>query len=437
MVLRNAFARMLMLALTATLAACVETPPIPDMRGAFTMSGDTSVTVPFTFDDNRVFVEMVVTRADGSMRNVLAFVNMGSGSFVLSNALYRELGIGDGRKLRISLGAMHIAVDPKVVQPEDQANAFDLALNPFHHSPSAAEMAKGPGGSLLAMTAPMKVEAEIPSGLLQNFRTAFDYGARTLTLSAPDNSRPQGIAVPLRVNPRTGFATIDLSVDGKSYPLVIDNGGNYSAISHSVVSDWLGTHKNWLRSEGGVGESNLTMDGQFDVGAPVVKAQNAQIGSLKLAEFGAVSPAGSGMMGGLIARAFYGFYSDKAGESVDGWIGGNVLKSFRVTLDYKNGMSYWQQIAPLDTNDLDQVGITLVHWGKITGIAGIAKKNGADTVTGTQPGDLIVSIDGRPTTEMTRGALLAALHGKPGDYRKLVLVRAGKQLTVDVPVTGF
>ena len=64
-------------------------------------------------------------------------------------------------------------------------------------------MAKGPGGSLLAMTAPMKVEAEIPSGLLQNFRTAFDYGARTLTLSAPDNSRPQGIAVPLRVNPRT------------------------------------------------------------------------------------------------------------------------------------------------------------------------------------------------------------------------------------------
>jgi PDZ domain len=253
------------------------------------------------------------------------------------------------------------------------------------------------------------------------------YGARTLTLGA--SGAPQGTPVPMRVNAKTGFATVDLSVDGEITPLVIDNGGSYSALSGSVVSRWLGRHPNWLHSEGGVGESNLTMDGNLDVGVPVVKAQGAHLGSLKLAQFGAIAPGGSGMLGGLIARAFYGFYSDKAGESVDGWIGGNILKSFRITLDYPNRMSYWQQIVSLDTTDLDQVGVTLVHWGTMTGVAAVAKKSGADTVAGVRPGDLVISIDGRPTDAMTRGELLSALHGEPGTRHTLAII--GRQRTHD------
>ncbi|HEX4295777.1 MAG TPA: PDZ domain-containing protein [Rhizomicrobium sp.] len=317
------------------------------------------------------------------------------------------------------------------------ANAFTLALNPLRKRQTATDAAKGPGGSLAGLTAPMTVEAVIPPGLLQNFQTVFDYGAKTLTLAAPGTLTPQGVAVPIRVNPLTGFAMLDVDVDGKAYPTVIDNGGSYSAMRASATSEWTARHPAWLRSEGGVGESNLAMDGGVDVGVPVVKAQPAALGPLKLDELGVVTPGMSGAMGFVIGRTFRNYYSGKAGEEVNGWIGGNVMKSFRVTLDYPNRMSYWLQEVPLDTRDLDQVGITLVRWNGMTAIAGIAKKNGADAVAGAMPGDQIVSIDGRPTAAMTRGELLDALHGTPGEHRRLTLKRKGETVELDVPVTAF
>jgi hypothetical protein len=407
------------------------------MRGAMAMSGSASVTAPFIFDNNRVFLPVAFTAPDGTVHKTLAFVNMGGGAFVLANKLYRELGIGDGQKLRLTIGGMQVAVDPRAVQPEDEANSFAIQINPFHKRPTSAEIARGPGGSMAQLSAPMDVEAVIPPGLLQNFQVVFDYGAKTLTLAPPGALKPDGVAVPFRLNPKTGFATVDLFVDGRRFPMVIDDGGSYSAALGSVASDWIAAHPAWLRSEGGVGESNLIMDGGMDVGAPVLKIPDASLGPLKLDELGVMSPTSGGLLGGVVTRTFIAYYSAKAGEDVNGWIGGNVLKSFRLTLGYPNRTSYWLAESPLDKTDLDQVGITLAHLGGATAIAGIAKKNGAETVSGVMAGDQIVSIDGRPTDFMTRGQILDALHGAPGDSRKLLLKRDGKEITVDVPVTRF
>jgi hypothetical protein len=77
-------------------------------------------------------------------------------------------------------------------------------------------------------------------------------------------------------------------------------------------------------------------------------------------------------------------------------------------------LSYQFGETSLDTHDLDQVGITLVRMGGKTGIIGLAKKDGVDVVTGAMTGDEILSIDGQPVSAMTRGELLAALHGTPG-----------------------
>ena len=140
------------------------------------------------------------------------------------------------------------------------------------------------------------------------------------------------------------------------------------------------------------------------------------------------------MLGSLF---FDKIYSAKAGEPVDGMLGGNVLKRFRLAIDYPNRMTYWLQQAPLDTHDLDQVGLTLAREKAVTTIAGIAQKNGADTVTGVAVGDKLLKIDGRDTATMTRGELLAALHGKPGETRHLTLERDSKPFEIDAPVTGF
>jgi hypothetical protein len=282
----------------------------------------------------------------------------------------------------------------------------------------------------------LKAEAIIPPGFLEHFDVVFDYRAKTMTLAGPGTLKTDGTAVPMRVNPPTGFAVIEVKIDGAAHAFVLDDGGSYGIARESVAADWLAAHPGWLRSEGGIGESNLVMGG-IDVGAPVLKIPSVEIGALKLDELGVVSPTIPGPPGGVASRIFWNWYSAKAGQQVEGAIGGNVLKSFRLTLDYAHSMSYWDMETPLDTHDLDQVGLTLIRTNGVAVVGGIAKKNGVDTVSGVQPGDTLVEIDGVTAASLTRGALLTALHGAPGDRRHLVLERAGKRVEVDAVVTAF
>jgi hypothetical protein len=136
---------------------------------------------------------------------------------------------------------------------------------------------------------------------------------------------------------------------------------------------------------------------------------------------------------------FFDWYSKKAPEPVIGWLGGNVLKAFRLTIDFPHRMSYWQQENALDPHDLDQVGVTLETHDNEKGyfVAGIAEKDGKLTVQGVRPGDKLLEVDGLRLANATQGAILSSLHGRPGTMRTLVLERDGKQLTIQAKTTEF
>ncbi len=440
------FARTLPLALMLgeALAGCVTPPPTPDMRvGAADASPAASGPVPFTFDDNRVFVPVTLIGADGRKRRTLAFVNQGFAGPTLSNALYRELGVGEGRALRMRVGAAEIMIDPRTVQPESEVLDFQLHLLPQHgpatpgaQAAYAAAKAQGRGGLMKALVGPLPVEAVLPAGLLQRYRVTLDYGARTLSLDPPGGATPEGTPVPMRVNPSTGFATVDAVIGGERRAMVIDCGGSFSSLRLGVAKAVVQRHPDWLRSEGGIGEANLSLS-EADVGAPVLRAPNAQVGRLALAPFDLSGFGVPGAAGAIATPAFWRYYSAKAGERVDGWIAGNVLKSFRLTLDYPNRTSYWRQEAPLDAGELDEVGLVLARGGQTVTVAGVARKDGRPTVADVVPGDRLVTVDGRAVDGLTRGQLLAALHGRPAETRELVLDRKGERVRARATVTAF
>ncbi len=431
---KNALAALLLCAL----AGCIQVPPVADMSAAVTSpslygAGPSSATVPFRLDDNRIFVAVAFRRPDGTARKALAMVNMGAGALVLSNALFRELAPLPGKPLRMTFGAMNIAIDGAAVQPESMANSMSIGFTST--PPSAAAMARGPGGLMAEFADPLPVEAMIPPGLLQHFVVSYDYAARSMTLAVPGGPKPAGIAVPVRIDSRTGFATVDVAIDGARHAFVLDNGGSYGLVRDA--STWTDRHPGWRRSVGGVGEANYLMNGG-EAGAAVVKLRDAALGPLRLDELGVVETKAGGPLGGLVSDLFWDrIYAPKAGEAVEGAIGGNVLKSFRFTVDYPNRTSYWLQQAPLDIRDLDQVGITLVRAKGTTAIAGVAEKNGKPTVEGVAAGDILLKIDDLAAAGSTRGQLLAALHGVPGTAKHLTLERDGRQFTVDAPVTAF
>ena len=439
-------ARTLPLVLTlvaAALTGCVTPPPTPDMRTSAEAPATGSGPVRFTLDDNRVFVPVTLIGADGRERPTLAFVNQGFAGPAFSNALYRDLGVGEGKPIRMRIGAAEIAIDPRTIQPESEVLDFQLHLlpqrgpaTPDEQAAYAAKKAQGQGGLMKAMVGPLPVGAVIPAGLLQRYRVTLDYGARTLSLDPPGGPLPEGTPVPMQVNPSTGFAIVDAVIGNERRALVIDCGGSFSSLRLGLAKAMVRSHPEWLRSEGGIGEANLSLS-EADVGAPVLRVPEVQIGALTLSPFDVSGFGVPGVVGAIATPAFWSYYSDKAGERVDGWIAGNVLKSFRLTLDYPNRVSYWRQEAPLDSDELNQVGLVLARDGRTVTVAGIAREAGHPTVVGLLPGDKLVSIDGRSAEDLTRGQLLAMLHGQPGDIRRLVVDRKGTKLVEPVLVTAF
>jgi len=122
---------------------------------------------------------------------------------------------------------------------------------------------------------------------------------------------------------------------------------------------------------------------------------------------------------------------------VIGWIGGNVLKGFRVTIDYPAQTIYWLRQSEPEAHDLDQVGLALRSEGLEYFVAAIATKNGQATVEGVLPGDKLIRVGGLESEKATWGAIYDAMHGPPGESRSLLLERNGNRLAVAARVTAF
>lgn len=130
-------------------------------------------------------------------------------------------------------------------------------------------------------------------------------------------------------------------------------------------------------------------------------------------------------------QSLFDWYSKKSAGPVAGFLGGNVLSRFRLEVDFPGQQTYWQAGPDRRIDDLDIVGLTLRAEtdGSFT-VAGVVSKNGQPTVPGVVPGDTLLRVDALDATGAPMGAVIQALRGAPGDWRTLVLGRAGQRLTV-------
>jgi hypothetical protein len=217
------------------------------------------------------------------------------------------------------------------------------------------------------------------------------------------------------------------------YPVTIDNGSAYTWFRKITAQKWLEAHPDWQRGTGAVGASNMRMaDDGIEATGTLVRIPEIKLGSLRLEQIGALAIGPSITNWDLID-----WYSEKNPVSVIGWLGGNVLQGFRITIDYPNHMSYWLRQTELDPHDLDQVGLTLKSKGGEYFVAGIATQNGKPTVAGVQAGDKLLQIGALRTASATWGAIFSAMRGKPGEFRTLLLERDSGKFTVQANITVF
>src|SRR6516165_6670194 len=75
------------------------------------LGAESSGTVPFIFDDNRVFAQLEFIRPDGIMRKAYAFVDLGTPVMVLDQKLHQELQVDQTSSFRFRVGGLEIKVE--------------------------------------------------------------------------------------------------------------------------------------------------------------------------------------------------------------------------------------------------------------------------------------------------------------------------------------
>ena len=173
-------------------------------------------------------------------------------------------------------------------------------------------------------------------------------------------------------------------------------------------------------------------DDGIETSGDLLRMAEVRLGSLSLRDVGAL--AISPDIGG---HDFMDWYSGKNALPVIGWLGGNALRHFKITIDYPNKISYWERQSALDPHDLDYIGLTLVFRRGEYFVGGIATRDNRPTVVGAQIGDKVVQIGALQTHGASREAIFAAMHGKAGEMRSLVLEREGVRIQLQAPVTDF
>jgi hypothetical protein len=367
-----------------------------------------AATVPFTLDHNRMILEVEFVRADGTVRTASAWVDTGNEVLMLAQPLARELGY-DVAALETGERSVDLPAPPSM-------RVCGLPL------PVDGVKTRAFAGRRVLPGVP--AEANLPASLLRNERVIFDYPAGLFSIARPGTSGPRGVPIPCRVNAETGLFMIPVTAGGDTLPFGVDNGSAGTWVSDSLTTRWASRNPEWPRATGAAGSANFFGFG-FEAGGALMRLPEIMIGSARARDIAVL---------GLDQRMF-DWYSGKSAGAVSGFIGANVLKAFRLEVDFPNRMTYWEAGASPDPGDLDIVGLTLrpeVDGGYT--IAGVVSKDGKPAIEGVEPGDRLIRVDEMEVADATMGAVADALRGAPGATRLLVIQRKGESSAIEAKV---
>jgi len=372
-----------------------------------------SATVPITLDHNRMFVEVEFDRPDGTVRKARAWVDTGSERLALAEPLARDLGF------EIPPYASRYETEYRSVDLDAPAPPMRLGGLPLR-----VEGVRTQAHSTDVFLPGLPAEVNLPAVVLRHDHVVFDYPARQLTVARPGALEPKGIAIPCRVNAQTGLFLIEAVLDGEPAALGIDNGSAGTWVSNALTTKWKKHHPEWPQAIGAAGSANF-FGFSFESEGVLTRLPEIGIGALR-----ARNVALLGIEPGLVQ-----WYSEKSAGPVVGFLGANVLRGFRIEIDYPNRMTYWEAGPSSESRDLDIVGVTLhPRTDGSYSIACVVTKDGNPCVEGVQAGDTLLRVGDLDTRNATMGAVVDALRGTPGSARPLLVERDGKRITIDARV---
>ncbi|MGA3350369.1 MAG: hypothetical protein ABSC33_15190 [Candidatus Sulfotelmatobacter sp.] len=373
------------------------------------------VTVPITLDHNRVIIDVYLPLPDGSTKRVRGWVDTGDPDLHVSQRIAKLMGLTvscDGQACaaqtprEFTIGGMKIPLaavkEAKVPLKPENANSV--------------------------MVAGTSAEIKIPSTVLCNYDVLINFPDREFSIGLPGTLNFKGVKSKMIVNTSTGFIQVPSRIENKSYNLGLDVGSPISFLSTELFNKLAAAHAAWPHMTGAVGPANVGEAGDDEQNWKLMRVERVQYGPLYLTDVAVAE----------LPKSYSDFFEKDAGASVAGLLGSSALMNYRVGLDYTHSMAYFDIGSTFKFPDFDVVGLVLRPEDdtRFT-IVGVADIDGKPSVPEVQAGDHLAAVDDIPVPDSTLGEVWSMLEGSPGQERKLVIERAGKQFTVLAKVQHF
>ena len=375
---------------------------------------NTSVTVPFILDHNRMIVDAEIKQYDGVWRKVRLWIDSGNPELFISEELAIDLGL----EITGAEGAQEAA-------PLEGVRIGNFSLNLD-------------GVKTKVMSEPywlfsaMHIDGNLPSTVLKNYNIVFDYPARIITIAETGILEPRGIEVPAVIHSGTGIVQIDAVIEGDSLSFALDNGASYSFANADVIETIQKRMPSIPQVTGTTGCANMwgwwpPQEYLFQV----CRLPKISWGTVLLTDAGIVGVPHVPEYGPSLGE----WYSMKTARPVAGFIGANALLPYRVEIDYANSVVYFKKERGYNPFDMDVVGISLRQDrdGNYI-VVGIVQKEGIAVVEGVESGDMLLKVDGLETKGKTFGTVMDALRGEPGDVRIVEVERNGERIKIAAEV---
>jgi len=284
----------------------------------YRVGGRDKTSIPFELVGNRPIISLKINGNDEPLRFVL---DTGSGISVVSEKTAKRLniksitkggfarGIGGDGKFEIVYGLLR-----EISLGDVSLRQVPVYIRKFHTSAN-------------------EVDGYIGLALISKFLTTIDYGDLTFSLTRRDNDAKEfrdnvELSLPLRLT-SSGFLSGEVQLQGVESPLnfIVDTGASVSVISDTVAK------------EGGIspflGEEKLSVIGSAGV------TNDVQTFKLPMVTFGRHSRKD------IMAVALdLDIINEASGFEQSGILGGNFLKNYRMTFDFKNSKVTFVSVQP-------------------------------------------------------------------------------------------
>lgn len=286
--------------------------------GLYVSKGKDQTSVPFELVGNRPVINVKINGSDEPLRFVL---DTGSGISVLSEETAKRIGI---RPITRGGFARGIGGDGKFEMVYSLLREIEI-------------------GDVAVRTVPVylrklhsdseRFDGYIGLSLISKFLTTIDYGDRTFSLTkkdfgSVDPNENASLSLPLRLT-SSGFLSGEVTLEGLESPLnfIVDTGASVSVISDRVargdeVSRWADTGRMRVIGSAGVKED-----------VPTFLLPSVKFGNHTRKDIMAVA-------------LDLDLINEASGWEQSGILGGNFLKNYRLTFDFRNSKVTFVAVAP-------------------------------------------------------------------------------------------